>query len=759
MKSYKHNIVLLSLLLNITALCSAASMTVMSPDGEIDDSDLLCSLSEAIINANDDAMTYSNCAAGDGADTIVLMTDVILNEAYENDSNFGLTGLPPIESEIILNGQGLSLKRNESLSCDVNENNEASEFRLLRNVGDLTLINIDLKNGCADGFSNSARGLGGAIFNSNNLSISNIIFSENTALSGGAIYNSNNNLEINNSTFNNNKATNQGGAILNRAFISLIENTTFSNNTASFTGGAITNSLNATINIINNVSFVNNNSTSGSTGAISTDLSSQIMNLTNSLFSNNGKDCSLTQTITGSNNITDDVLNPCPDTSTTLTTSTVGPLADNGGATMTHALLVGSEALDASMDGSGNDQRGFAADGARDIGAFEAQIPVVTAPADITTASTGDTTPVDLGMASVTDADEMGLTASPSDSGPFADGTHEITWTATDSEGHVGTDTQTVIINSVAGYDVAISNPTVPEYTIVPNSIGYISDSLGFTIQNNGSNTISGFFLNRQYVVDGEIIQDFDSFIDMELQPNSSSFVDTGAIGIGISLLGVITVNYSVTLDGEEDENPSDNTINDIFLLISDTKEMARDDQIATIATELTDPNGTQIGQLFSINNESTLESVVFVFSNKTCDANTGACSLDGLDISAKIYIADLVTGRPIMEVISTESYNVPNGEDFEIIQNLPIVGGPIVLPPANYVAVIDTPADPDPNDILLPSLGLYFTDNRFTEGTTWYDIGGNQNWENLEDQNFFKTPLIRLNFVNPDIIFSSSFE
>ncbi|MFK8011171.1 MAG: hypothetical protein AB8B80_03960, partial [Marinicellaceae bacterium] len=361
--------------------------------------------------------------------------------------------------------------------------------------------------------------------------------------------------------------------------------------------------------------------------------------------------------------------------------------------------------------------------------------------------------------ASVTDADEMGLTASPSDSGPFADGTHEITWTATDSEGHVGTDTQTVTINSVIEYDVAISNPTVPEYTFVPNSIGYVSESLGFTIHNNGSNIISGFFLNRQYVVNGEIIQDFDNFIDMELQPNSSSFVNTGAIGIGVSLQGFITVNYSVTLNGEEDENPNDNTINDIFLLIADTKEMARDDQIETIATELTDPNGTQIGQLFSINNESTLESVLFKFSNQTCDANTGACSLDGLDISAKIYSADLVTGRPIMEVISTESYNVPNGEDFEIIQNLPIVGGSIVLPAGNYVAVIDTPADPDLNDTLLPSLGLYFTDNRFTEGTTWYDIGGNQNWGNLEDQNFFKTPLIRLIFVKPDIIFSSSFE
>jgi len=450
---------------------------------------------------------------------------------------------------------------------------------------------------------------------------------------------------------------------------------------------------------------------------------------------------------------------PCPGAASTLTPSTIGPLADNGGPTMTHALLVGSEALNASINGTENDQRGLSRDGVRDMGAYEAQIPVVTAPNDISTPSTGATTPVDLGMASVSDEDEKSIVATPDNSGPFAVGTHEITWTAIDSQGHIGTDTQTVTINSVVEYDVSISNPTVPEYTIVPDSIGYISESLGFTIQNNGSNTISGFFLNRQYVIDGEIIQDFDNFIDIELQPNSSSFVETGPIGIGENLLGVITVNYSVTLDGEEDENPSDNTINDIFLLISDRKQMARDDQIATIATELTDPNGTQIGQLFSINNETVLESVTFIFSNKTCDANTGACSLDGLDISAKIYSADIVTGTPIMEIVSTESYNVPNGEDFEIIQSLPIAGGPISLPAGNYVTVIDTPTDPDPNDELTPSLGLYFTDSRFTEGTTWYDIGGLQNWGNLEDFDFFKTPLIRLNFVDSDVIFENSFE
>jgi hypothetical protein len=64
----------------------------------------------------------------------------------------------------------------------------------------------------------------------------------------------------------------------------------------------------------------------------------------------------------------------------------LGPLADNGGPTWTHALLPGSPAIDAGAnpDGLDGDQRGFgprAANGAADIGAFEtAAKPVITPP-------------------------------------------------------------------------------------------------------------------------------------------------------------------------------------------------------------------------------------------------------------------------------------------------------------------------------------------------------------------------------------------
>ena len=51
----------------------------------------------------------------------------------------------------------------------------------------------------------------------------------------------------------------------------------------------------------------------------------------------------------------------------------LGPLADNGGPTLTHALLAGSPAIDAADTAvcPATDQRGVARDAACDVGAFE----------------------------------------------------------------------------------------------------------------------------------------------------------------------------------------------------------------------------------------------------------------------------------------------------------------------------------------------------------------------------------------------------
>ncbi|MCG8487365.1 MAG: HYR domain-containing protein, partial [Chromatiales bacterium] len=72
--------------------------------------------------------------------------------------------------------------------------------------------------------------------------------------------------------------------------------------------------------------------------------------------------------------------------------------------------------------------------------------PVVTAPADVTVEATAFLTPVNLGSATAIDDVDGVLNPIPDQAGPFAVGTHRITWSATDSAGNTGSATQTVIV-------------------------------------------------------------------------------------------------------------------------------------------------------------------------------------------------------------------------------------------------------------------------------------------------------------------------
>ncbi|WJW75118.1 S8 family serine peptidase [Thiohalobacter sp. IOR34] len=72
--------------------------------------------------------------------------------------------------------------------------------------------------------------------------------------------------------------------------------------------------------------------------------------------------------------------------------------------------------------------------------------PVVVAPADRVVEASGPLTAVSLGSASASDDVDGSLSATPSSSGPFTVGTHQIVWSATDSAGNTGTATQTLTV-------------------------------------------------------------------------------------------------------------------------------------------------------------------------------------------------------------------------------------------------------------------------------------------------------------------------
>ncbi|RRQ21050.1 S8 family peptidase [Thiohalobacter thiocyanaticus] len=96
--------------------------------------------------------------------------------------------------------------------------------------------------------------------------------------------------------------------------------------------------------------------------------------------------------------------------------------------------------------------------------------PEVQAPADLTVQSTGDAVAVDLGSASASDRVDGSLSASADNIGPFALGTHTVTWTATDAAGNSGSDTQTVV--------VTLSDVTAPVVSAPPDILIEASGSL-----------------------------------------------------------------------------------------------------------------------------------------------------------------------------------------------------------------------------------------------------------------------------------------
>lgn len=200
--------------------------TVEAADIELSDA---CSLADAIKAANTDEIA-GGCPAGDGADTIVLSDDIMLDAA-----------LPHITTEITIGGGGFTISGK-------------NRFRIFTvNRGRLTVKSLTMTRGNADwggaivnvdgtlttsesSFINNRSSEGGAIGSTGRVSITQSSFNNNVADLGGALHQLEEKLVISDSTFANNKSNEEGGAIYNEGTLVEIFNSTFSNNAS---GGAI----------------------------------------------------------------------------------------------------------------------------------------------------------------------------------------------------------------------------------------------------------------------------------------------------------------------------------------------------------------------------------------------------------------------------------------------------------------------------------------------------------------------------------------
>jgi hypothetical protein len=298
---------------------------------------------------------------------------------------YGLTVLADGGQLLTVNGNGATITRAAG----------SPDFGILEVSGAVvTLSGLTLTNGNNPTFE------GGGIYNAGTLTLSNSTLSGNSAARGAGIYNVGT-LTLIGSTLSGNMATNIGGGIGNNGQLTL-SNSTLSGNSAGQDGGGIWNfdsftATNATITANRADADFDN---SGQGGGID-NIPGSTLRLRNTIVAGNfhgaasarddikgaaqASAFNLVGDGTGLTGMSDhDANGNLVGTALAPLDPRLGPLQDNGGPTMTHALLAGSPAIDRGLApglAPATDQRGAGRSGPADIGAFEFLPPPPVPPA------------------------------------------------------------------------------------------------------------------------------------------------------------------------------------------------------------------------------------------------------------------------------------------------------------------------------------------------------------------------------------------
>jgi predicted outer membrane repeat protein len=264
-----------------------------------------------------------------------------------------------------------------------NGNNTTDGGGIINNGSTLTLTRVKVTN-------NTAPNAGG-IDSTGSLTIVDSVISNNTANDGVIGYGGGLKVDatipasISGTTISGNTATGSGGGIYvqgTSAALSLT-NVTISGNTAKNGGGI---GSNVTINILNST-IANNHLSGGSTGGI---LNWGTINFKNTIIAgNDAPNCANSGTLNSQGNNLDSgtTCNFIQPGDLQSTDPQLGALGDNGGLTQTHALPLGSLAIDAGTNTGcpTADQRGAPRPyvSTCDIGAFEYFRPTISGNAGI----------------------------------------------------------------------------------------------------------------------------------------------------------------------------------------------------------------------------------------------------------------------------------------------------------------------------------------------------------------------------------------
>jgi predicted outer membrane repeat protein len=356
---------------------------------------LLCGLpavasaQTAVVNSTFDAGVSNGVC--DPAPDVCTLRDAIADDRFPNvqvpEGVYGVSRIPgelEIQRDVTITGVGPTLPT-------IQREDVEFQHRLIHIFSDseVVLSHVRLTQGAVPTQN------GGAVLVdfAGSLTLSDTEVSLNHAEQGGGIW-ADGDLRVRTSLFVGNVASSidgqegrGGGVGLGEgAAIGDFENTTFSDNESNGYGGGLYTERSMTLR---SVSIVENfapprivSEPTGRGGGLSQQFSgASVTTATNTLVARNvngGCGGTINNPIVSTNGLVDE---PLPNTTCNaqgpgnliVPDAVVGPLADNGGLTRTHALLAGSPAIDTGAPCPGSDQRGVARPlGAGcDIGAYE----------------------------------------------------------------------------------------------------------------------------------------------------------------------------------------------------------------------------------------------------------------------------------------------------------------------------------------------------------------------------------------------------
>jgi CSLREA domain-containing protein len=333
--------------------------------------------------------TISGNSAGSGGGIFGHGTVKVANTTVSGNSIGGIDvrGTLTVKGSTIsgnVNGEAIHSEGSLTVTNSTISNNAAGGVGVYASASTITtttIIGVTITgNTAGSGISNVTEFGAGAIAN---MTVTNSNISDNTAESGGGINNfaDGGTLTVNGSTISGNMATNGTGGGINNIGTAAVTNSTISGNSAGCCGGGIQNygdPFNGNLTI--NYSTISGNSIPvGPGGGIQ---NGGIVKMGGTILANNSNaECNGTINSTGYNLIEDTA--GCTIAGTQAGNITgmdpkLGPLANNGGPTLTQALTVGSPAFEAGKPvcpPPSRDQRGVTRPQfARcDIGAFESE--------------------------------------------------------------------------------------------------------------------------------------------------------------------------------------------------------------------------------------------------------------------------------------------------------------------------------------------------------------------------------------------------